>query len=83
MLRIIRENSPVTGLKLFGINFGDPNKKDPMTALQQWEKLETSKSEIDGISTDKIRYPIKMDMEIPKSISFIAHPGNDYQIKLG
>ena len=75
MLRAIRENSPATGLKLVGINFADPNKQQQMTTIQQWEKIEKLESLELTQSTQKIRYPIKMAMEIPTSISFIAFHG--------
>ena len=75
MLRIIRENKPETGLQLFGINFSDPLKKYPMTTLQQWENMKKTKSTALITSAKKIRYPTRMEMEIPTSVSFIADPG--------
>ena len=75
MLRIIRDNTPETGLKLFGINFGDPIKKDAMATLQQWERLEKENANFVVHSKTRIRYPIRKEMEIPRMISFIVCSG--------
>ena len=77
MLRVIRENTPETGVKLVGIHFGDPIKRNAMSTLQQWEGVKTliESNPVIPNATTRPRYPTKLEMEIPTKVAFIAFPG--------
>ena len=75
MLRLISENIQFEGEPFKGINFSSSTKRLQLSTLAQWQLSDSAPKDRPKTATTEIRYPTRLPMELPWSISSTVNPG--------